>query len=93
MAAVEVSKRRRCGLTVAHVASLSESTTRSTLSECKALGLVSIDQRRQSPWINYPNKIQILSKQWASWLCLCTGAKSHSPNPPWRTEEGLSAWR
>jgi DNA-binding transcriptional ArsR family regulator len=80
--AVEVSKRGRCGLTVAHLAALagvSESTVRNALREAKALGLVSIDQRRRSPWINYPNEVQIQSKEWLSWLRLRTGANSHSP--------------
>jgi hypothetical protein len=80
--AVEVSKRGCCGLTVAHLAALagcSESTVRNALRECEALGLVSIDRRRRSPWINYPNEIQILSKEWLLWLRLRTGAKAYSP--------------
>ncbi len=80
--AVEVSKRGSCGLTVAHLAALagvSESTTRNALREAEALGLVSIDRRRRSPWINYPNSTQILSKEWLSWLRLRTGANSYSP--------------
>jgi hypothetical protein len=80
--AVEVSKRGRCGLTVAHLAALagvSESMVRNALREAEALGLVSIDRRRRSPWINYPNEVQILSKEWLSWLRLRTGANSYSP--------------
>jgi hypothetical protein len=80
--AAEVSKRGRCSLTVAHLAALagcSESTVRNALRECEALGLISIDRRRRSPWISYPNEIQILSKEWASWLRLRTGANSYSP--------------
>jgi DNA-binding transcriptional MocR family regulator len=80
--AVEVSNRGRCGLTVAHLAALagvSESTVRNALREGEALGLISIDRRRRSPWVNYPNEIQILSKEWATWLRLRTGSKSYSP--------------
>lgn len=80
--AVEVSKRGRSSLTVAHLAALagvSESTVRNALREAEALGLVGIDRRRRSPWINYPNDVQILSEEWLSWLRLRTGAKSHSP--------------
>jgi hypothetical protein len=82
LAVVEVSKRGRCSLTVAHLAALagvSESTVRNALREAEALGLVGIDRRRRSPWINYPNEIQILSKEWLSWLRLRTGANSYSP--------------
>jgi hypothetical protein len=80
--AVEVSKRGRCGLTVAHLAALagvSESTVRNALREAEALGLIGIERRRRSPWINYPNEIQILSKEWLLWLRLRTGANSYSP--------------
>jgi DNA-binding transcriptional ArsR family regulator len=80
--AVEVSKRGRSSLTVAHLAALagvSESTTRNALREAEALGLVSVDRRRRSPWVNYPNDIQILSKEWTAWLRLRTGANSYSP--------------
>jgi hypothetical protein len=79
---VQVSKRGRCGLTVAHLAALagvSESTVRNALREAETLGLVGINRRRRSPWINYPNDVQILSKEWLSWLRLRTGANSHSP--------------
>jgi hypothetical protein len=85
--AVEVSKRGRCGLTVAHLAALagvSESTVRNALREAEALGLVGIDRRRRSPWINYPNEVQILSKEWASWLRLRTGSKSYSPRTEYK---------
>jgi DNA-binding transcriptional ArsR family regulator len=94
--AVEVSKRGRCGLTVAHLAALagvSESTVRNALREAEALGLVSIDRRRRSPWINYPNDVQILSKEWASWLRLRTGANSHSPRTELKNLSGLALTR
>jgi DNA-binding transcriptional ArsR family regulator len=93
--AVEVSKRGSCNLTVAHLAALagvSESTVRNALRECEALGLVSIDRRRRSPWISYPNSTQILSKEWLSWLRLRTGAKSYSPRVQ-ESKNGLALTR
>jgi hypothetical protein len=80
--AVEVSKRGTCGLTIAHLAALagvSESTARNALRESEALGLVSIDRRRRTAWMNYPNSARIVSKEWASWLRLRTGAKVYIP--------------
>jgi DNA-binding transcriptional ArsR family regulator len=85
--AVEVSKRGSCNLTVAHLAALagvSESTARNALRESEALGLVSINRRRRTAWMNYPNSTQILSKEWLSWLRLRTGAKSYSPRPEFK---------
>ncbi len=93
--AVEVSKRGTCALTVAHLAALagvSESTVRNALREAEALGLVGIDRRRRSPWVNYPNEIQILSKEWLSWLRLRTGANSYSPRVP-EDKSGLALKR
>jgi hypothetical protein len=80
--AVEVSKRGDCGLTVAHLAALagvSESTVRNALREAEALGLIGIDRRRRTAWMNHPNRVSILSKEWALWLRLGTGAKSCGP--------------
>ncbi len=83
--AVEVSKRGACALTVAHLAALagiSESTVRNALREAEALGLVSIDRRRRTAWMNYPNITRIVSKEWTSWLRLRTGVSSCSPRVP-----------
>jgi hypothetical protein len=49
------------------------------LREAEALGLISIERRRRTAWVNFPNLIQILSKEWHSWLRLRTGANSYSP--------------
>ena len=80
--AVEVSKRGACTLTVAHLAALagtSESTVRDALREAEALGLISIERRRRTAWVNFPNVIRVLSKEWNSWLRFRTGANSYSP--------------
>ena len=80
--AVEVSKRGVCTLTVAHLAALagtSESTVRNALREAEALGLISIERRRRTAWVNFPNVIRVLSKEWNSWLRFRTGANSYRP--------------
>jgi Bacterial regulatory proteins, gntR family len=77
--------RGACALTVAHLAALagvSETTVRNALREAEALKLIGIDRRRRTPWINYPNAIRILSKEWAMWLRLRTGANSRTPRVP-----------
>lgn len=80
--AVEVSKRGACALTVAHLAALagtSETTVRNALREAEALKLISIERRRRTAWMNYPNRVYIVSKEWAMWLRLGTGANSRTP--------------
>jgi len=82
MIATEVQKRGACRLTVGHIAALagvSESTVRNAIREAKALGLLMVEESRRTAWMNNPNKITILSKEWASWLRLSTGANSYSP--------------
>jgi hypothetical protein len=80
--AVEVAKKGQCTLTIGHLAALagvSETTVRNALREAEALGLISIGRRRRTAWMSYPNTVQIVSKEWSSWLRLRTGANSCSP--------------
>lgn len=71
--AVEVAKRGVCTLTIGHIAALagvSETTVRNALREAKALGLVSIEERRLTAWRNLPNLVRIVSQEWLAWLRL-----------------------
>jgi hypothetical protein len=80
--AVEVAKKGQCTLTVGHLAALagvSETTVRNALRAAEALQLISIDRRRRTAWVSYPNTLKVVSKEWASWLRLGTGANSCSP--------------
>ncbi|MBA1159433.1 GntR family transcriptional regulator [Microvirga mediterraneensis] len=83
--AVEVIKRGACTLTVPHIAALagvSETTVRNALREAKALGLVTVEERRQSAWRNAPNVVRIVMPEWRSWLRLSPqggGCKSVYP--------------
>lgn len=79
--AVEVKKHGACTATIgliAAVAGVSETTVRNALREAKALGLVTIEERRRTAWMNYPNTVRIVSPEWASWLRL-HGCKSVKP--------------
>jgi hypothetical protein len=90
--AVEVGRHGGCGLTVAHLAALagvSDRTVRNALREAEALNLISIDRRRRTAWMNYPNRVSILSKEWALWLRLGTGAKSCSPRVREESTSGI----
>ncbi len=80
--AVEVAKKGQCTLTIGHLAALasvSETTGRNALREAEALGLISIDRKRRTARVSYPNTVKIVSKEWASWLRLRTGANPWSP--------------
>jgi len=81
--AVEVKKRGTCVLTIGEIAGtagVSETTVRNALREAKALGLVTIEERRRTPWMNHPNRVQVVSKEWAAWLRL-HGCKFVNPTP------------
>jgi hypothetical protein len=80
--AVEVKRHGTCTLTVGHLAALagvSDSTVRNALRQAQALCLVTIEERRRTAWMNYPNKVCIVSREWAAWLRLTTGTNSQTP--------------
>jgi hypothetical protein len=80
--AAEVKKHGACGLTVGHIAALagvSETTVRNALRQAQFLALVIIEERRRTAWMNYPNRVSIVSKEWAMWLRLGTGANLRTP--------------
>jgi hypothetical protein len=79
--AVQVVKHSACTLTIPHIAALagvSETTVRNAVREAKALGLVTVEERRKTAWVSYPNTIRIVSPEWSVWLRL-TGAKARTP--------------
>jgi hypothetical protein len=84
--AVEVAKRGTCTLTIGHIAALagvSETTVRNALRECKALGLITVEERRLTAWRNASNVVRVVSAEWRSWLRLGSpqggGCKSANP--------------
>jgi DNA-binding transcriptional ArsR family regulator len=79
--AVKVAEHGTCGLTIGHIAALagvSETTVRNAIREARALGLVTVEERRKSAWVSFPNLVRIVSPEWASWLRL-HGCKSVKP--------------
>jgi DNA-binding FadR family transcriptional regulator len=71
---------RPCALPhVAALAGVSETTVRHALRQVQSLALVTIEEPRRTAWMNYPNKVSIVSKEWGMWLRLCTGANSRTP--------------
>jgi hypothetical protein len=96
--AVEVAKKGQCTLTIGHLAALagvSETTVRNALRAAEVLQLISIDRRRRTAWVSYPNTLNIVSKEWVLWLRLSTGANSCSPRSESkrRRENGLAQKR
>jgi Bacterial regulatory proteins, gntR family len=85
--AVEVVKRGACTLTIGHIAALagvSETTVRNALREARALGLVTVEERRLTAWRNAPNVVRVISPEWLSWLRLVPkrgGYKFVNPTP------------
>jgi len=85
--AVEVAKRGACTLTVGHIAALagvSETTVRNALREARALGLLTVEERRLTAWRNAPNVVRVVAPEWLSWLRLAPkggGCKFVYPTP------------
>ena len=71
--AVEVVKRGDCRLALDHIAAIagvSRATVRNAIRQAKVLGLVTVEERRQSRFRNDTNVVTILSKEWLAWMRL-----------------------
>lgn len=66
----EVAKRGWCELAheaVAALAGVSRSTVRAALRRARALGLLSAEERRLTPWRSLTNVVRIISAEWRAW--------------------------
>src|SRR3954447_25476395 len=71
--AVEVTKRNACSLAIGAIAALagvSINTVKRALRQARALGLVTIEERRLSRFRNDTNVVRVVSREWLSWLRL-----------------------
>jgi hypothetical protein len=69
--AVEMMKRGSCALAHGHLAALAGvcvSTVKNAMRAAHGLGLLRIEERRQTAWRNLPNLVTIISPEWLSWL-------------------------
>ena len=79
--AAEVTKRRSCALAHGHIAALAGvcvSTVMNAMRAAHALGLIRIEERRQTAWRNLPNLVTMTSPEWLSWLRI--GPKGEGAN-------------
>src|SRR3954449_7522659 len=86
VAAAEHRRRGDCRLTnkeIADVAGVSLTTVKNALRAARALGLISVEERRLSAFRNAPNIVRIVSPEWRAWLRLGGGGKS-APGSPTR---------
>ncbi len=80
--AAEASRRGDCRLAVGHlaaVAGVSETLVRNALREARALGLVTVEERRVTTWRNDTNVVRIVSAEWSGWLKLAKGRPAAAP--------------
>jgi hypothetical protein len=71
--ASQVAKGGACGLAHSHIAALAGvcvSTVKNAMRAAHDLGLIRIEERRQTAWRNLPNLVTIISPEWLSWLRL-----------------------
>jgi hypothetical protein len=88
--AVEVTKRGACSLVIGAVAALagvSESTVKRALRQARALGLITIQERRLSRFRNDTNVVRVISREWLSWLELRRSGGGVQPRTGTNTRE------
>lgn len=82
--AAEVCRRGDCRLAIGHIAALagvSETLVRNALREARALGLITIEERRVTAWRNDTNVVRIISAEWSGWLKLAKGRPGAASAP------------
>lgn len=79
--ATEVRRHGVCSWTIGHIAAVagvSETSCKRALREARALGLITIEERRLTAWRNDSNLVRIVSPEWIAWLRLGGGGQSWS---------------
>jgi hypothetical protein len=79
--AEQIAAREACELPlerIAAVAGVCRTTVRNALRQAKALGILYVEERRQSAWRNFPHRITVVSPEWRAWLRLRSRRQSHS---------------
>lgn len=69
--AAEVVKRGDCRLCLEHIAAVagvSRTTAKTAIRQARALGFITVEERRQTTWRNLPNIVRITNTTWTSWL-------------------------
>lgn len=60
---------------IAAVAGVSRTTVRNALKQARALGLITVQERRLTAWRSDSNLIRVVSPEWSAWLGLGGGRK------------------
>jgi hypothetical protein len=71
--AFDVAKRKFCDKAIGAIAALagiSESTVKRAIRQAKALGFVTVQERRLSRYRNDTNIVRIIAKAWVAWIDL-----------------------
>ena len=69
----EVVRRRDCRLCIDHIAAVAgvaRSTVKNALRQARTLGLVTVEERKETAWRHLPNIVRIVSKEWQAWMRL-----------------------
>lgn len=77
----EVERAGDCRLTIPHLAALAgvgRTVVKSALRQAKALGLISVEERRVTKNRNDPNIVRIISAEWLAWIALQAPARARA---------------
>jgi hypothetical protein len=82
--ATEIKLRGQCNLYVDQIgafAGVSRSTVKSATRRARGLRLINVEEWRQAPDWNGPNRIRIVSPEWLTWLALGKTKMTVKPTP------------
>lgn len=91
---------RRCLGQIAALAGVCRTTVKTALHQATSLGLVTVEERRQTAWRNLPNIVRIVSPEWQAWNRLARRAlpggggvkfptRTNTKGPEQREKRGL----
>ncbi|WP_264051710.1 hypothetical protein [Methylobacterium flocculans] len=88
--AFEISRRQFCDKSIGDigcVAGVSESTVKRAVRQAKALGFLTVQERRLSRYRNDTNIVRIISKAWLAWIDLRGARGGVQPRPGTNTSD------
>jgi hypothetical protein len=69
----EVVRRGDCRLCIDHTAALAgvgRSTVKNAIRQARALGLITVEERKETAWRHLSNVVRVVSREWQAWMRL-----------------------
>src|SRR4051812_8887920 len=69
----EVVRRGDCRLCIDHIAALAgvgRSTVKNAIRQARTLGLLTVEERKETAWRHLSNVVRVVSREWQAWMRL-----------------------